>query len=61
MSESGFGTKSFEERKASMEDGKCTCFPENDEGLQCLKNCTFRRKVMSKISEDSFIEKSDEE
>lgn len=51
-----FGEPSFEQRKDALEQGKCTCFPENDEHGGCLKNCKHRKALIEKLSQQNELE-----
>lgn len=56
-----FGNKTFEERKDSLEQGMCTCFPDNPEHEQCLKNCKYRKAVVEKMeTEEEEINETSE-
>ena len=45
-----FGNKTFEERKDALENGRCTCFPDNEEHGQCLNQCKYRKAVVEEIA-----------
>lgn len=58
-----FEKPSFEQRKDSLENGRCTCFPDNEEGPNCLKNCKHRKDLIKKLESEEGVgdNKIDEE
>lgn len=54
--------RTFEERKDAIEQGKCSCLPDNEVGLNCLKNCKHRKIVVERMEgEDNIQNNSDEQ